>query len=210
LNFKGLDYETEWLEYPDLAPKLKDLGVPPNPEGSPAAYSSPAIRLPDGTYAMDSRKIADALEALQPEPSLLLGSGYVERVQAAVDDARKPLTSLWMPRVPEMLLPERSAKYFSETRAVRVGMPLSEFAKQTIDWDAIGRGLETLKVIVSEHQTGPYILGEQASYADLILAGYWRFLERLDKGDVFERCMAYDESLRKQYEACRKWLERGD
>jgi len=25
LNFKGIDYETQWLEYPDVAPTLKSL-----------------------------------------------------------------------------------------------------------------------------------------------------------------------------------------
>ena len=27
LNYKNIDYKTEWLEYPDIAPTLKDLSV---------------------------------------------------------------------------------------------------------------------------------------------------------------------------------------
>lgn len=27
LNFKGLDYETQWVEYPDIAPLLRGLYV---------------------------------------------------------------------------------------------------------------------------------------------------------------------------------------
>lgn len=27
LNFKGIDYKTEWLEYPDIAAKFKSLSV---------------------------------------------------------------------------------------------------------------------------------------------------------------------------------------
>ena len=29
LNYKGLDYRTEWLTHPEIAPKLKDLSVNP-------------------------------------------------------------------------------------------------------------------------------------------------------------------------------------
>jgi len=25
LNYKGVDYNTEWVEYPDIAPKFKEL-----------------------------------------------------------------------------------------------------------------------------------------------------------------------------------------
>jgi hypothetical protein len=27
LNYKGIDYETKWLEYPDIEPTLKELCV---------------------------------------------------------------------------------------------------------------------------------------------------------------------------------------
>jgi hypothetical protein len=28
LNFKGVDYKTQWVEYPDIAPTWKELYVP--------------------------------------------------------------------------------------------------------------------------------------------------------------------------------------
>jgi hypothetical protein len=34
LNFKGIDYKTEWVEYPDLMPTLKGIGLDPNDPNS--------------------------------------------------------------------------------------------------------------------------------------------------------------------------------
>lgn len=39
-------------------------GLPPNPEGSTAPYTAPTIRLPDGTFIMDSKNIAEMLQNL--------------------------------------------------------------------------------------------------------------------------------------------------
>ncbi|KAI7166584.1 hypothetical protein KC352_g25784, partial [Hortaea werneckii] len=86
LNFKGLNYRTEWIEYPDIAPKFKALGIPPNPKdvNPNFEYSIPAMRISGGDYIMDSLAIAKALEQLKPQPSLHLDNGYVERAQAAL------------------------------------------------------------------------------------------------------------------------------
>lgn len=57
LNFKGIDYKTEWIEYPDLAPTFKSFGLPPNdPNGTGyfMDYTAPAIRFEDGKLMMDS------------------------------------------------------------------------------------------------------------------------------------------------------------
>ena len=73
LNYKRIPYTTEWVEYPDLAPKFRTLNIPPNPKDAPgyfADYSSPCLQYSDGTYQMDSWPIAHELEKRYPEPSL--------------------------------------------------------------------------------------------------------------------------------------------
>ena len=102
LNYKGLPYKTEWTEYPDIAPKYKSFGLAANtPAINPTAeYSIPAARMPDGTYIMDSLAIARALETLQPEPSLRLDTGYVERTQSIIKDLHTALVPITLPRVP--------------------------------------------------------------------------------------------------------------
>ena len=127
LNYKGLPYTTEWVEYPDIAPKFSAFGITRNPQGA-RGYGIPAIRNANGKYIMDSRVIADALEELQPEPSLHLDNGYVDRVQDAVQKTLVALAPIGMPRIPEKLLNPASQPYFNETRAKTLGMSLKELA----------------------------------------------------------------------------------
>jgi glutathione S-transferase len=201
-----------------MAPSFAALGIAPfgpNETRSPSGYSSPMVQLPDGSYVMDSRNIADALETLQPEPSLQLNSGYVERVQKAVLDVGGALTPICIPRVPELLLSERSAEYFQRTRKERFGMTLDELARSEkggeAAWEEAKPVIQEIVAILHEHEEGPYVLGKTPSYADLILAGYWAFVKKLDKGgDVFGRLMGIDEAFGKHWEACQKFLERDD
>lgn len=50
LNYKKLPYRTEWVEYPDIAPKFKELGIAPNTRDPKFEYSCPAAKFPDGAY----------------------------------------------------------------------------------------------------------------------------------------------------------------
>lgn len=217
LNYKGLPYKTEWVEYPDLRPKFQSLGIPPNhPEvNSAAEYSSPAVHLPDGRYIMDSWAIATEIEKLQPEPSLGLDTDFPKRTAAILGTIQKPLGPIWMPRVPEMLLNPVSAEYFYETRNSRWGMPLQELAKSArageVAWQGAEEGMVQLKGLLGENPEGPYIMGNEPTFADFILAGFWRFMERLSKGgDLSERFMKFDKSFKEHREACQQWLERED
>lgn len=198
-----------------MAAKFKAFGLAPTADRSPSGYSSPMVRLPDGTYVMDSRNIADALEILKPEPSLLLDSGYVERTQKAVLDVGGALAPICIPRVPELLLNPSSAEYFQRTRKDRFGMTLSELAKSDrageAAWEKAEPGIQELIKILHEHEEGPYVLGKTPSYADLILAGFWAFAKKLDQeGDVFGRGMKVDEAIPRHWEACQGFLARDD
>lgn len=213
MNFKGTPYKTEWVEYPDITPKFKGLGIKPYDENPP--YAIPAAQMQDGTHVMESFAIAQALEKAQPEPSLRLDKTYVDRMQDAVMKVFIPLVPIVLPRVPELLLNETSAEYFLRTREARFGVSLPDLAKSeraTKAWDELeaGSGLKDLKALLYEDESGPYVFGKEASYTDLVLAGLWVFLKKLDKGDVFDRILGYDEAFRGHYEACLKYLERDD
>jgi len=216
LNFKGIPYKTEFVEYPDLKPTLQALGVAPHAaDAGMMPYTSPTVRLPDGSYQMDSRKIVDKIEALQPEPSLHLDNGYLDRAQNTVLGIWGALTPVAMPRIPEMILPPRSAKYFNETREPRFGMKLTDLAKSDrageTAWKNAEKPLTELKEILHEHPDGPYVMGQTPSYADFIITGFFKTAEKVDQdGDLFGRLMKFDEAFPKHYEACRKWTERDD
>ncbi|KAK5736575.1 hypothetical protein LTR17_007394 [Elasticomyces elasticus] len=214
-NMNGLPYRTEWTEYPDLNNKLSSLGCPPNPPGTNYVdYSSPAARLPGGTYVMDSLRIAHALEKLQPEPSLHLDNGYVDRVFKTIMATHGALAPNVVVRLPIKVLRPASQEYFRTTRGKRFGMSLEELAKSDkageTAWKAAEPHLNELKAILAEHD-GPYVMGKTVSFADFIIAGYWRMLQILDEGgDLYDQMMKVDASFPKHQEACKQWLERDD
>ncbi|KAF2768550.1 hypothetical protein EJ03DRAFT_375235 [Teratosphaeria nubilosa] len=215
LNFKGLSYKTQWVEYPDIEPLFKSFGIPPNdPNINPNyPYSIPAAHFPDGKYIMDSLAIAKQLERIQPSPSLQLDNGYVDKTQKAVLAVLGALAPVAMPRVPELLLNPPSANYFNRTREKRFGMPLPELAKSEKAQNAWNEAEEPIRALVGllKENGGSYVAGKEASFADLILAGLWRFLQVLDKeGDLWGRVKGVDAVVGEHYEVCKGWLERDD
>ncbi|KAF2447486.1 hypothetical protein P171DRAFT_470751 [Karstenula rhodostoma CBS 690.94] len=211
LNMKGVDYKTEFVEYPDLVPTLKALGLPPNDPNEPGYfvdYTSPAIRYADGTFSMESWHIVHALEKQYPTPSLHLDDSIVEKVRnlAVVG----PIVQNLMPKVPKNLLSDVSAEYFYLTRESMFGKPL-----QQVEAEAKDENWEDMKPVAKEigdllrEKGGPFFLGETVSYADVCFVTYLKFMEMLDE-EVFKRYLALDEAFPKVYEASRKWLARDD
>jgi glutathione S-transferase len=213
LNFKELEYKTEWVEYPDLAPTFKSFGLKPN--SPPAAeYTSPAVKLADGRYIMDSFAIAQELEKLHPEPSIHIDSPYVQRTFDLLKDMFGGLRPVILPRVPETLLNPRSVEYFERTRAEAFGKPLKELAQSEEAgekaWETAEKGFAGIKAMLEENE-GPFVLGTKPSFADFILAGLFRFMELVDRdGDVYGRTMKYDASFSRLYYECKQWMEKED
>lgn len=228
MNFKGIDFKTEWLEYPDLAPTLKSLGVPPNDSKDPeyyTDYTSPAIQYDDGSFGMDSIQIARELEKRYPSPPLHLDNPIVANFSLA--KFQGPLVPHVVSKVLGRLLSERSADYFRRTREDKFGMPLAQVDERATEerWEEAKDGVKELVDLLKKNG-GPYILGETGkhyktilndecfgrnadelivSYADFILVSFIAFLKRVDE-EVFKRFIALDDSLEKVYKATEKWL----
>ncbi|PQE28700.1 glutathione s-transferase protein [Rutstroemia sp. NJR-2017a WRK4] len=213
LNYKNIPYKTEWTEYPDVAPKLKSFGLPPNESGVP--YSIPTVRLPDGSYLQDSKPIAYKLESLYPAPeypSLNLSSPLHEKVQEIIPKFALPLRPVWMPRIPTDILNEKSAAYFNETREKIVGMPLSEYGKKEGGeevWAKAEPGFKELAEILKANDSGPFVEGDTPSYSDFIIVGMLHFFKVIDD-KIYERIVGIDDSFAKVYDACKPWLKRDD
>lgn len=214
LNYKSIPYKTEWVEYPDLAPKFKSLGIPPNPEDAPGYftdYSSPAIQYEDGTYQMDSWPIAHSLEKQYPNPPLHLDEPVVVKIRDLIKELIMPLIPLVLTQVPDVLLNEPSAKYFLETRAKIFKKPLPQMREEA-DVEKCWAEAAVLAKEVGDllrEKEGPFFLGETVSYADFIFVTLLQMFKRVDEG-VFERYLALDETFPKVFEACKQWMDKQD
>jgi len=116
-----------------------------------------------------------------------------------------------MPKVPKTLLPERSAEYFNRARSEQVGMPLEEYAEKNGGeqcWTEALKAIDDLSVFVSETE-GPFVEGNEVSYADFIIVASLFFIKRIDEKD-FERLLANAKPLVQQLEACTQWFKQDD
>ncbi|KAL7939379.1 hypothetical protein V8C35DRAFT_286474 [Trichoderma chlorosporum] len=213
LNYKGLEYKTEWLNYPEIAPRIKPH-LPPNETGR--AYSIPTVEFPDGTYVMDSRKIAEAIEQRHPSPPTYVGSPIVKRVENLVLHSIKPIYPILMCKISQVILTEKSYDYWVGQYTREFGMTLDEYERQfggEKAWAAAQPALSELTAILKEGQAdGPFFMGKDVSYADFVWAGGLIFVKRTDEG-VFQELLnrtgdrAAHERL---FEACAPWLKRND
>lgn len=214
LNYKGVEYQTDWIEYPDLEPTFKSFSLPPNgpaDTGYSVDYTSPALRFDDGTVVMDSWKIIHEIEKRYPAPSLHLDEPIVEWIRLHISKLQKPLSPNVIPKVSRNLLNEPSRVFFERTRHVRFGMPLADYEKERggeKPWEEVKEPAEEVAERLRKNG-GPFFLGEQVSYADFIFVGFLHFLKRVDIA-VFDRFVFIDPTFTKIYEASKEWLNKDD
>ncbi|KJA18771.1 hypothetical protein HYPSUDRAFT_917542 [Hypholoma sublateritium FD-334 SS-4] len=160
LNFKGIPYRTEWLEYPDIAGHCKKFGIAPtsvNADGSPK-YTLPAIHDPStGVYLADSFAIAEYLEKTYPDTPRLF-PGNSAGLQATIDAALHP----------------RSAAFFRSAREIDFGMPLDDVLPKgdeaVTEWAKFRDDLGKVDAWYAK-SGGPFLMGSAVSWADFAVAG---------------------------------------
>jgi len=101
-------------------------GIAPNPPGSFADYTSPTVRWPDGTYTMDSVKIASKVEELYPSPPMRMETIFHVEADVATSSIIMGLLPDFICPVIDDVLQEPSITWFEEDRSRRFGMSLRE------------------------------------------------------------------------------------
>ncbi|KAI1424488.1 putative glutathione S-transferase [Xylaria sp. FL1777] len=212
LNYKGLDYETEWLEYPEIRPRLQ----PHFPDKNKDDLTVPTVIMPDGTYIMDSLAIAQELEKQHPSPSLHLDSPlpkkYTEHLKPAFNEALIPVFVLG---VPNRLLKEVNHAYWHESRSAWCGMPLEQFVQENSAekaYEAAAPHLRNITAMLKENDKGPFFMGDTISYVDFIHAGFLVMFRRLGD-DIFQPLLEAtgDPELHLKFlEALKPWIKRDD
>ncbi|TCD63609.1 hypothetical protein EIP91_005188 [Steccherinum ochraceum] len=189
LNFKGIPYRTEWVEYPEIEKVCKEIGAEPtdkSPDGKPL-YTFPVIHDPStNTILSDSTPIAEYLDKTYPDSPKLFPPG-TKGFHAAFDSAFYSILA----RTPSLWnlvalgactnLTPRSEAFFRDTfwrRRCDETTPIEELAgsegserkeqnwrEVEADWVKIGTWYEA---------SGGLFLtgGETPCYADIVLAAW--------------------------------------
>lgn len=175
LNFKGLSYDTEWLEYPDIKSRL-EANV------SASAYTSPTIRYTDGRYIMDSKAIAQVVEKDHPSPPLHLDSPYLQKLEDLLAPQMMPaLRGNYMPFIPKRILNEASVAYWYRTREDKVGMKLDVLEETEGGEPGFAKAEPLLRQVTGwlSEKDGPFFMGSTVSYADFVWAAFLIFFRRI-------------------------------
>ncbi|KAI5865805.1 putative glutathione S-transferase [Durotheca rogersii] len=215
LNYKGLPYRTEWVEYPDIKPRFKDH-FPADTE----KYTIPTAILADGSWVMDSAAIAERVEAQHPTPAARIDSPYVARVVAELAPAMGALVPVYLPAVHANVLTAASQPYFRATREATFGAALEDVAAGVAPGTpgraavlaAAAPHLRAVSALLREDPAGPFFEGARPSYADFVWAGHLLFARQL-AGGIFEDVLAAtgdEEVHRSLLDAVKPWSDRDD
>ncbi|KAJ5726305.1 uncharacterized protein N7483_007662 [Penicillium malachiteum] len=205
LNYKKIPHRTIFIEFPDIEPTMKALGLP-LPE-SETKYTVPAIQhVPSNTYMMGSDPISEFLESNCPEPALNMVSELGTKIQT---EARTVAWSTFrnsvMPREYKIFSP-RSQQFFRRTREATLGHPLFSMEE---NWRAIDPDMQKVNtLLLTNSAQGPFILGEQPSYADFFIAGVLQCARTIEES-VFQRLVQYP-GFDQVYNACLPFMEKRD
>ncbi|KAI1149517.1 putative glutathione S-transferase [Nemania diffusa] len=207
LNYKGLDYETEWLEYPDIKPRL----LPHFPDNKD--FTVPTVKLPDGTYIMDSWVIAQELEKRYPSPSLHLDEALQQKYVDHLSKVFGGLRPEYILRVPNLLLNEVNHEYWHATRSKAVGEPLEQYVEKNSGdqaYKAAAPHLQAITAMLKENDKGVFFKGETVSYVDMYHAGFL-VMFRSFGNEVFQKVLEASgepEVHLKFLEAMKPWTNR--
>ncbi|KAF8798616.1 hypothetical protein BYT27DRAFT_7177613 [Phlegmacium glaucopus] len=183
LNYKGIPYRTEWIEYPDIEPHCKTLGINPTgkkPNGNPH-YTLPAIHDPStGTYLADSLLIAEYLEKTYPDtPSVFpyQTESLQHAFQFAFWESLAPVRPFIITAIFPKLGTRRSEEYYRRTREHFLGKPLEEVVpvgRERIEqWAKFQEGMNKVdECLAKTDPKGPFVMGDTISWADFFLSGY--------------------------------------
>ncbi|KDR83237.1 hypothetical protein GALMADRAFT_875468 [Galerina marginata CBS 339.88] len=186
LNFKGLPYQTEWVEYPDIEPLCKKLGVSSarTVDGT-HSYTLPAIHDPStGVSIANSFDIAEYLDKTYPNTPLIFPhntAGLQAPFALAFGSNMRPLLNFLIPTECEKLNP-RSSEYFRRTRERTFGKKLEDLAPQGPDrvreWAKVERGLGKADAWLRKNGgSGPFMLGTTPCWADFVIGGYMAWIK---------------------------------
>ena len=187
MNYKRIPYRTEWIEYPDIEPHSKNLGIKPTgkkPDGSPL-YTLPAIHDPStGTFLAESFLIAEYLEETYPTPSIFpQGTKSLQHAfQFSFEQIFAQIRPFILPSIIPKLVTQRSQEYFRRTKEISLGRPLvvPVGAERAEQWAKFRDGMNKIDGCFAKTDTkGLFVMGDTISWADFFISGYLIFYKNI-------------------------------
>ena len=188
MNYKRIPYRTEWIEYPDIEPLSKSLGIKSTgkkQDGSPF-YTLPVIHDPStGTFLADSFLIAEYLDETYPNTPSVFPHGtksLQHAFQFSFGQTFGFIRLLIFPDVLAKLGTQRSEEYFRRTKGISLGRPIEALvgAEKAENWakfrDAMSQIDESLAKTDSK---GPFVMGDTVSWADFFTSGYLMYFKNI-------------------------------
>ncbi|KAF8435668.1 hypothetical protein L210DRAFT_3550311 [Boletus edulis BED1] len=183
LSYKNLPFDTVFVEYCDIAPKMKEIGASPNKRDGSTVYTLPVLSDPNtGALITDSWAIAVYLDETYPEkPVFPKGSrGLIRSFDSAVGALLGPSFGFALLRSSQ-ILNERGQKFFINSREAFFG------EKRDAHWEALEQKYYGSAKLWYEEIEGEWVMGDTFSYADIIFAAHSFWLKKVCRDDEWKR-----------------------
>ncbi|TRM57440.1 hypothetical protein BD626DRAFT_514772 [Schizophyllum amplum] len=184
LNYKGLPFHTEWVEYPDIEAKCKEIGAEPTGtrEGQPL-YTLPVIHDPSmGRTISDSQPIMKYLDEAYPDTPKLFPEGSQDKLTEVSKELMQNAPQWRMLVVPVVvnILNDASKPYFRATREKALGGTLEDIKPQGENLAVrLGALKETYMTFLARVDAGggPFLLGKAPCYVDFTAASLLQWMK---------------------------------
>ncbi|KAL4901310.1 hypothetical protein BDW74DRAFT_85071 [Aspergillus multicolor] len=222
LNYKGIPYTQTYVSYPDIAPLLKSLSVPPHPEPAHTDYTLPTIVHPSVTSTpsgalMDSLPIARHLEEHFPERPIFPSGDASYALAVSVNRVMRLVAfavyKLVIVPIADILDP-RGKEFYVRTRSAMFGKPLQEVRptdekeiKEMIEKAKTEMGTIVEMLKGKPGKTGPFFEGDKVGYADLLVMGFLIWFKVADEKIWQELIGLGDGVIKALWDACYQWVE---
>lgn len=179
MAIKDIPFKTEYVEYPDIESVCKKIGAKPTgakADGTPF-YTLPVIYDSNTkTVVEDSLNIAKYLDKTYPNTPRLFPHNTHVLQTAFLDASRVPVMKHLFPIVVLPIynnLNPVSAEYFRKTREAALGKALEDVFPAGEEGEKLWKEVEEGHNKIAswfKDSSGPFVMGDIVSYADIELA----------------------------------------
>lgn len=218
LTFKGLPFQTVWLEFPDIKPFYEQHSLAPTTllviKRTPTPVDTLPIIMDPNTNRLitDSFAIAQYLDEQYPDTPKALPNSTAALVyvfQTAFRNAIMGASLLACFRGVQKLNPV-SKEYYIRTRGEQFGIPWEQFAspeKREQQWNALRVACDTMDGWYAM-SSGQFILGDTLCFADFMVAGLYKWIQYYFEDQEWEEVKRWNGGRwRRLVEASDRYLD---